>query len=272
MLRRSALTGVATVAALLLAGCHHSVHTASRNAPEERPDWASGYPPKHHREAPRSSNGGTTTASREPLPTHPPLPSGALDESSLRGKPLLVDTGMASWYGPQFNHKKSADGNVYDANGLTAAHRTLPLGTLARVTNLATNESVIVRITDRGPFVRGRIMDLSEGAAKRIDLYRMGIAKVKIEAYAPVEVAAEPEKRGLWCVQTGAFATERGARDLRDALAKRYATAKVQEFQGPTGFWVRIDPAGREKTQAEAIRSWIGKPDDQADAYLVRLN
>lgn len=279
MMRRSNsfLQGFATAVGLLgvlaLAGCHHKSHTASHHAPDaERPDWASGYPPHHHRKESLPSDSGSNTASAPSRSTHPPLPQGALDESSLRGRPILVDTGLASWYGPQFGHHKAANGEDYDPNGLTAAHRTLPLGTLAKVTNLATNESVIVRITDRGPFVRGRMMDLSEGAAKQIDLYRMGVAKVKIEAYSPSTVATNAGKPGLWCVQTGAFATERGARDLKEALIKRYASARVQEFQGPTGFWVRIDPAGREKSQAESIQNWIGKPDDQADAYLVRLD
>jgi rare lipoprotein A len=175
---------------------------------------------------------------------------------------------MASWYGPQFNHHKSADGQDYDQNAMTAAHRTLPLGSLAKVTNLTTGESVVVRITDRGPFVPGRVLDMSEGAAKTIGLYRMGVAKVRVEAY----VAPTASPTGMWCVQTGAFQTQQDATDLRDALLKRYKTAKVQQFQGPTGYWVRIDPSGREKAQATAIQDWIGKPDDHANSFLVRLD
>jgi rare lipoprotein A len=137
-----------------------------------------------------------------------------------------------------------------------------------RVTNLANGESVTVRITDRGPFVNGRVLDLSEGAAKQIDLYRMGVAKVKIEVFAHPGASAN----GRWVVQTGAFKTERDAVDLKTALLKRYAGAKVIEFPSSTGFWVRIDPPLYDRTKAEAILNWIGKPDATSQAYLVRVD
>ena len=175
---------------------------------------------------------------------------------------------MASWYGPSFQHHAAADGSKYDQNGMTAAHKTLPMGTVVRVTNLANGEQVVVRITDRGPFVHGRILDLSEGAAKKIDLYRMGVAKVKVEAFA--HTTADPA--GRWCVQTGAFQSQGDAEDLKNALIKRYEGAKVIEFGGPTGYWVRIDPVKHDKTTAEAILDWIGAPDPQAKPYLVRVD
>jgi rare lipoprotein A len=111
---------------------------------------------------------------------------------------------MASWYGPPYAGRKGADGKVYDQNAMTAAHLTLPLGTMVRVTNLTNNESVVVRITDRGPFVHGRIIDLSLAAAKATGVYRAGVAKVRVEAYAaPARVNADPG--GHWCVQVGAL-------------------------------------------------------------------
>jgi rare lipoprotein A len=173
---------------------------------------------------------------------------------------------MASWYGP--SGRRTADGSAYDGTGMTAANKTLPLGTLARVTNLANNESVMVRITDRGPFAHGRILDLSESAAKRIDLYRMGVAKVRIEAFA--NPAASPT--GRWCVQTGAFKSEQDALDLKNALLKRYVGSRVIEFAGDTGYWVRIDPPRHDHADAAAIMEWIGNPDPQAVPYLVRLD
>jgi rare lipoprotein A len=151
---------------------------------------------------------------------------------------------------------------------MTAAHRTLPLGTTVRVTNLATGQQVYVRITDRGPFVRGRVLDLSMGAAKAIGLYRIGVGRVRVEAFA--HVAADPA--GRWAVQTGPFTTEQDALDLKHALIDRYRGAKVAEFQGPTGFWVRIDPADHEKTEAVAMLDWIGNPDPSAAPYLVRID
>jgi rare lipoprotein A len=150
----------------------------------------------------------------------------------------------------------------------TAAHKTLPLGSTVRVTNLVNNESIMVKITDRGPFSHGRIIDLSEGAAKKIDLYRMGVAKVKVEAYTPASASAT----GKWVVQTGAFEKEGDAMDLKAALARRYAGSRVIEFKGATGYWVRIDPPTHDHNQAEAILEWIGKPDAQVVPYLVRVD
>ena len=118
---------------------------------------------------------------------------------------------------------------MYDQNALTAAHLTLPLGTMVRVTNLTTNQSAVVRITDRGPFVHGRIIDLSLAAAKATGLYRMGVAKVKVEAYAP-PARQNATPGGRWCVQIGAFAKEKDAVDLKAHLMRRYTTAKVIEF------------------------------------------
>ena len=151
---------------------------------------------------------------------------------------------------------------------MTAAHRTLPMGSTVRVTNLATGQQVYVRITDRGPFAPGRILDLSEGAAKAINLYRAGVGKVRIEAFP--HTSADPP--GRWCVQTGPFTKEHDARDLKTALLDRYRTAKVAEFQGPTGFWVRIDPADHARADALAIQDWIGNPDPYAAPYLVRID
>jgi len=89
--------------------------------------------------------------------------------------------GEASWYGPGFNGKKTASGEIFDMNRLTAAHRKLPFGTKVKVTNLKNNKSVIVRINDRGPYKKGRIIDLSRKAAIQIGLVKDGVAPVKIE-------------------------------------------------------------------------------------------
>ena len=92
------------------------------------------------------------------------------------------EQGIASWYGKQFHGKKTSSGEIYDMYAMTAAHKTLPLGTRLRVVNLANNKSVIVRVNDRGPFVRGRIIDLSYSAAKKIDMIAAGTAPVEILA------------------------------------------------------------------------------------------
>ena len=92
-----------------------------------------------------------------------------------------VITGISSYYGTDFHGKLTANGEVYDMYGLTAAHKTLPLNTIVRVTNLSNNKSLILRINDRGPYVKGRILDCSYGAAKKLDFLVQGTTKVKIE-------------------------------------------------------------------------------------------
>ena len=92
-----------------------------------------------------------------------------------------VITGVSSFYGADFHGKLTANGEVFDMYGLTAAHKTLPLNTTVRVTNLANNKSLILRINDRGPYIKGRILDCSYGAAKKLDFLLQGTTKVRIE-------------------------------------------------------------------------------------------
>ena len=97
-----------------------------------------------------------------------------------KGARNCEQTGMASYYAGKYIGRPTASGEIFAANKLTAAHRTLPFGTMVKVTNLTNNKSVIVRINDRGPFIKGRIIDLSELAAKKIDMMQQGIVKVTI--------------------------------------------------------------------------------------------
>src|SRR5438132_12150775 len=128
-----------------------------------------------------------------PLPPVPQAPEKAApapapqthEEAAPAGKPATIQVGMASWYGPGFRGQETASGETFDQHALTAAHRTLPLGTEAKVTNLETGQSVIVKINDRGPYVQGRHLDLSQAAAKQIGLTKTGVAKVKIETKTP---------------------------------------------------------------------------------------
>ena len=98
--------------------------------------------------------------------------------------------GVASWYGPGFDGKLTANGEVFDTNKLTAAHQTLPFDTLVRVTNLENNRVVVVRVNDRGPFVGGRILDLSQAAAERLDMIGNGTAKVRLELLSEMPAAS----------------------------------------------------------------------------------
>jgi len=103
----------------------------------------------------------------------------------LEDRPRFVQTGVASWYGKDLKGGKTASGERFDPDELTAAHRTLPFGTMVRVTNLRNNRSVAVRITNRGPFVRGRIIDLSPAAARQLRIVHSGVVRVRIEAKKP---------------------------------------------------------------------------------------
>jgi rare lipoprotein A len=125
--------------------------------------------------------------------------------------------GYASWYGGKFQGRKTANGEIFDTNELTAAHKTLPFGTLVKVTNIENGKEVVVRINDRGPFVEGRIIDLSRAAAAVIGMAGSGIARVKIEAVGIHESAENP----LFDIQVASFGNrgnlERALRRLKDA-------------------------------------------------------
>jgi rare lipoprotein A len=97
----------------------------------------------------------------------------------------VSQTGLASWYGPRFHGKRTANGEVYNQHALTAAHKTLPLGSRAVVTNLNTGQSIEVRINDRGPFIKGRVIDLSQAAARLVGVLGPGVAPVKVEVLSP---------------------------------------------------------------------------------------
>ncbi len=214
--------------------------------------------------APAGEKPSAARRAAPPLAPAAPLPDGA--EDGALGKPVSTEVGMASWYGPPYHNRQAADGSVFDQNAMTAAHRELPMGTTVRVTNVATGQSVIVKITDRGPFVAGRTLDLSLAAAKAIGVYRAGVAKVKVEAFA--RPGADPV--GKWCVQIGVFIDPADAVQTKNDLMLRYKTAKVIEFAGPTGHWVRINPPLADYATAQKIAESLHLPD--ADSFLVRLN
>ena len=150
----SAMSGVL----IFTVGCHHQAQVAYQPPPP--PVRLPSYSASAHRTDPV-------------LAVPQPAATPGYDDTSV--KPILVETGIASWYGPNYHHHAAADGTIFDQNELTAAHRTLPLGTTVRVTNVATGQQVLVRITDRGPFDPNRILDLSKGAADAIGGVRLGL-------------------------------------------------------------------------------------------------
>jgi rare lipoprotein A len=196
----------------------------------------------------------------------PPAQSAG-QERSHHERILSTEVGIASWYGAPYHNARGANGQIYNQNAMTAAHRTLPLGTVVRVTNLATNQSAVVTITDRGPFVRGRVVDLSRAAALKTGVWRAGTARVRIEvlSYPP---SVSPD--GRWCVQIGAFQHEGSAKKLKDHLQDQYPEANVIDFKGVTGYWVRIRPQGGSRRIALEVASRVHL--SEGDAYVVRLD
>jgi len=175
--------------------------------------------------------------------------------------------GYASWYGPNYNHRRAANGEVYDQEQMTAAHNTLPLNSIVRVVNLKTGQIALVRITDRGPFVPDRIIDLSVASAKALGVYLPGTAPVRLEVLS----APHPiESGGRWCVQIGAFQTQDAAIRLKQHLLHRYPDAQVIQFKGPTGYWVRIrvPEDDKEKTRQVYAKTKV----DEGGVYMVRLD
>jgi rare lipoprotein A len=113
----------------------------------------------------------------------PPFPEPSAEGLAVRS----IQNGVASWYGPGFDGQQTASGEIYRQNGYTAAHRTLPLRSLARVTRVETGESVVVRINDRGPYADGRVIDLSRAAAHELDFLDEGLTQVRVEALGPAD-------------------------------------------------------------------------------------
>jgi rare lipoprotein A len=152
-------------------------------------------------------------------------------------------------------------------HAMTAAHRTYPLGSIVRVTNLKTGHSALVRITDRGPFIPGRVLDLSLAAARKLDVWQPGVAQVKVELMQ----SAAPGSPGKWAVQIGGLPHEASANKLADHLKRRYRTAQVLCFNSPAGdWWIRVRVAGDDHDRAQALADETETP--EGAVFLVRLD
>jgi rare lipoprotein A len=200
-----------------------------------------------------------------------PVPAGGVSEEDLAfvasHQPILSEVGYATWYTAPYKGRKAANGEVFDDNALTAAQRTLPMGTLIVVTNLKTGQSSPMRISDRGPFVGDRMIDLTMASAKAVGVYEAGLVQVRMDVY---QTPKPINTGGRWCVQIGAFHDERDALRLKQELIDEYPGSNVIEFPGENSYWVRIRPQGDDRTQAEYIAQHI-QPVDGA-AYLTRLD
>lgn len=157
------------------------------------------------------------------------------------------ETGLASWYGKDFHGKKTSNGETYDMYAMTAAHKTLPMNTYVRVVRLDDGRETVVRVNDRGPFVRGRIIDLSFTAAKKLGIDVQGTARVKIIALGDKtgdRLVKRNYDSGSFYIQVGAFTVKDNALRLRDQLKREYGGAMISNFynKGTTFYRVRIGP------------------------------
>jgi rare lipoprotein A len=244
--------GAICLTLVLLSGCHHKTkHPREEMAPEAQEEIPV-YQPPPARIAPT------------------PVPPGGVSEDDLdyvaTHRPILTEVGLATWY-TAAKGRKAANGELFSDRDLTAAHRTLPMGSLIVVTNMKTGESSAMRITDRGPFVEGRIIDLTIASAKATGVYRGGLVQVRVDVYKtpkPIHTG------GRWCVQIGAFHSEREANRLKEQLIRKYPGANVIEFPGEDSYWVRIRPEGDNREQAESIARHLVP--SEGEAFLTRLD
>jgi rare lipoprotein A len=254
---------IVLIAILFLSGCGH---------PRAHVDVPPPPPPVATPEPTVSRPAANIPAAKEnPLPAkpheeeeadlaEPTLPAGA--------KPIATETGLASWYGPPYHNRRGSNGEVYNMHAMTAAHRTYPLGSIVRVTNVKTGHSALVRITDRGPFIPGRVVDLSLAAARKLDVWQPGVAEVKVEL---MQSAASPASSGKWAVQIGGFPHEQAATKLSDHLKRRYQTAKVLCFNSPAGdWWIRIRVLDDDHERAQKLAAETETP--EGAVFLVRLD
>src|SRR5512135_2346601 len=183
---------------------------------------------------------GCTRLPRAPL-EGPGLPAGG------------VETGVASWYGGEFHGRLTSNREIYDMNDMTAAHPRLPFGTMVMVTNLDNERSAVVRINDRGPFVKNRIIDLSYAAARVLGMVGPGTARVRVEVLAGNPGGAPAAS---FFVQVGSFAAQENAYTLKRQLEARYEGVVVSVFRTEAAMYyrVRVRAADRDAAMAVARR------------------
>lgn len=182
--------------------------------------------------------------------------SGVPKPTYFPGYPVgFVERGVASWYGPGFHGNKTANGERYDMHQLTAAHRTLPLGSIAVVRSITTGRQVTVRINDRGPFARGRVLDLSLAGAHALGMTGVGTDQIELRV---VGYQGRNADMGVLRVQIGSFSDQQNALNLLERAKHLYSGGRVQVVDLPDGtrYRVQIGQFSRE-AQAEAAASYL---------------
>jgi rare lipoprotein A len=254
---------IVLIAVLFLASCGHPKEARVNVPSPPLPAPTTKLPPTSQPPPEASKPGENPNPSKpeeEADLAEPVIPAGT--------KPIETETGLASWYGPPYHNRRGSNGEVYNMHAMTAAHRTFPLGSIVRVTNVKTGSTALVRITDRGPFIPGRIVDLSLAAARKVDVWQPGIAKVKVEL---MQSGATPGSTGKWAVQIGGMPDEKAATKLADHLTRRYHTANVLRFKSPAGdWWIRVRVLDDDRDRAQKLAAETTTP--EGAVFLVRLD
>ncbi len=243
------------------------------------------------------AGGARPGVGRLPVVTDPaPIVSGTMRPYQVRGRwyrpeeqPHYDETGTASWYGEQFNGRPTATGERFDMHALTAAHKTLPLPGLVEVTNLGNGRRIVVRVNDRGPFVDGRIIDLSRGSAEALGLLSAGVGQVRVRYLGraprtgggttlrtaearpdPARGAAQPPEAAYggaaWWIQAGAFSDRRAARRVADRLGDR-ATVDAASAEHGALLRVLVGPWPDRDAAEQARQAVIAR--GYTDALLI---
>ena len=183
------------------------------------------------------------------------------------------EEGLASWYGHPFHGRSTSSGETYNMYDLTAAHRTLPFGVRVRVHDLENGQSVEVRINDRGPFIEGRIIDLSYAAAQAIQMVGSGTALVRLEILNPGAIPGPAAEPGVYAVQVGAFKDRSNAERLKARLESQFGPVVIQSFDRGDGLFHRV-LVGRETTEdsARALAAQLSEAGLATETFVVRLN
>lgn len=180
------------------------------------------------------------------------------------------EEGIASWYGPSFDGQRAASGEIFDSEQLTAAHRTLPFGTKVRVRRLDSEESIVVRINDRGPWVESRIIDLSYAAARRLGMTDPGLFRVALEV---MESASANLPQAFFAVRVGTFRNPDNARRTRDLMQEKFGASGAVTMRQMGEFWcVLIGNAGTQ-AEAETLAAEVRKSGEAyRSAYVVHFD
>jgi peptidoglycan lytic transglycosylase len=177
------------------------------------------------------------------------------------------EVGLASWYGHPYHGRPAANGEIYDMEKLTAAHRTLPFGTWVRVVNLSNDKTVDVRITDRGPFVENRVIDLSHAAAVAIELIGPGVARVRLDI---LSVPTTASTDNWYAVQAGAFLDHDRAERLRTSLERDFGPAHLVQRADSPSFWRVVVGRLPSEQAASALAERVRQ--ESGTAFVVRLD